>query len=241
MGFSEQLGGFLPLEAAGTEELGGIAGWAVSVMEALGGFGAALLIGLENLFPPLPSEIILPLAGFTASQGDLGLIEVILWCTAGSVVGAWALYGVGALLGRERTRAIMNKLPLVKIEDVDKTEKWFDKHGKKTVFFGRMIPIFRSLISIPAGVTRMPLLIFTGLTLVGSLIWNTILIYAGYLLGENWHKVEQYVGILSKVVLALIVLGLVVWIVMRLRQRNSGDTETSSEANSESGEGSSAV
>lgn len=241
MGFSEQLGGFLPLEAAGTEELGGIAGWAVSVMEALGGFGAALLIGLENLFPPLPSEIILPLAGFTASQGDLGLIEVILWCTAGSLVGAWALYGVGALLGRERTRAIMNKLPLVKIEDVDKTEKWFDKHGKKTVFFGRMIPIFRSLISIPAGVTRMPLLIFTGLTLVGSLIWNTILIYAGYLLGENWHKVEQYVGILSKVVLALIVLGLVVWIVLRLRQRNSGDTETSSEANSESGEGSSAV
>jgi len=241
MGFSEHLGGFLPLEAAGTEELGGIAGWAVSVMEALGGFGAALLIGLENLFPPLPSEIILPLAGFTASQGDLGLIEVILWCTAGSVVGAWALYGVGALLGRERTRAIMNKLPLVKIEDVDKTEKWFDKHGKKTVFFGRMIPIFRSLISIPAGVTRMPLLIFTGLTLVGSLIWNTILIYAGYLLGENWHKVEQYVGILSKVVLALIVLGLVVWIVMRLRRRNSGDTETSSEANSESGEGSSAV
>ncbi|KAE8763024.1 DedA family protein [Georgenia thermotolerans] len=186
-------------------------------MESLGGFGAALLIALENLFPPLPSEVILPLAGFTASRGSLGLVEVIVWCTAGSVVGAWVLYGIGALLGRERTRAIMNWLPLVKIEDVDKTEAWFHRHGKGTVFLGRMIPIFRSLISIPAGITRMPLLLFTALTLAGSLVWNTALIVAGYALGENWHVVENYVGVFTKIVIVLVVLALAWFAVSRVR------------------------
>lgn len=204
--------------ATDPNQLGGIAGWAIGVMEALGGFGAALLIALENLFPPLPSEIILPLAGFTASRGSLGFVEVLAWCTAGSIAGAWALYGVGAALGRERTRKLMNWLPLVKIEDVDRTEAWFHKHGKSTVFFGRMIPIFRSLISIPAGVTRMPLVLFTALTAIGSLIWNTALISAGYLLGENWTRVEGVVGVFSKVVLVAIVLALAWWVIRRVRQ-----------------------
>lgn len=202
---------------AADAELDGIAGWAVSVMEALGGLGAALLIALENLFPPLPSEIILPLAGFTASRGDLGLVEVILWCTGGSLAGAWALYGMGVLLGRDRTRAIMKALPLVKIEDVDRTEAWFHAHGKGTVFLGRMIPIFRSLISIPAGVTRMPLPLFTALTVTGSAIWNTALILAGYLLGEQWHIVESYVGVFSRVVLVLVVAALAWFVVARVR------------------------
>ncbi|MHB1288785.1 DedA family protein [Georgenia sp.] len=195
-------------------------------MESLGGFGAALLIALENLFPPLPSEVILPLAGFTASQGSLGLIEVIVWCTGGSVVGAWVLYGVGAILGRTRTRAIMNWLPLVKIEDVDRTEAWFDRHGKSTVFIGRMIPIFRSLISIPAGITRMPLLLFTALTLAGSLIWNTALILAGYWLGEQWHVVESYVGTLTYVVIGVVAAALAWFAISRVRtmrlQRRAG-------------------
>ena len=204
-------------QSAASAPLDGIAGWAVNVMETLGGFGAALLIALENLFPPLPSEVILPLAGFTASQGSLGLLEMILWCTAGSVVGAWVLYGIGALLGRERTRAIMNWLPLVKLEDVDKTEAWFHRHGKGTVLVGRMIPIFRSLISIPAGITRMPLVLFTALTLTGSLVWNTALIVAGYALGENWHIVEQYVGVFTKVVIVLVVLALAWFVVSRVR------------------------
>lgn len=186
-------------------------------MEALGGFGAALLIALENLFPPLPSEVILPLAGFTASKGSLGLVEVLVWTTSGSVFGALALYAIGAALGRERTRALLNKLPLMNVEDVDRTEAWFDKYGTYTVFFGRMVPIFRSLISIPAGVTRMPIPRFLALTAVGSLLWNTVLVGAGYLLGENWHIVEQYVGLLSKVVLALIVVALAVWVFLRVR------------------------
>lgn len=197
-------------------ELTGIAGWAVDVMETLGGFGAFLLIALENLFPPLPSEIILPLAGFTASLGTLSLVEMIIWCTAGSVIGAWALYGVGAALGRERTRKIMGALPLVNVDDIVKTESWFDKHGKWTVLLGRMIPIFRSLISIPAGVTRMPLVTFSLLTLAGSLIWNTILIYAGFVLGENWDRVEGWVGTLSTIVIIVVIVFLAWWITRRV-------------------------
>lgn len=187
-------------------------------MEALGGPGAGLLIALENLFPPLPSEIILPLAGFTASQGDMNLIEAIFWTTLGSVTGALALYYVGALLGRERTRAIAAKLPLVKVSDVDKTEKWFIKHETKAVFFGRMIPIFRSLISIPAGIERMPLPIFLSLTALGSMIWNTIFVMSGFLLGENWHVVEEYAGILQKLVILSVLAAVAYFVVTRLRR-----------------------
>ncbi|MGO1592815.1 MAG: DedA family protein [Ancrocorticia sp.] len=161
----------------------------------------------------------LPLAGFSAGAGaGFTLLGAILWCTAGSLVGAWVLYGLGALLGRERTRKILNALPLVNPNDVVRTEAFFDKYGLWTVFFGRMIPIFRSLISLPAGVTRMHLAKFTALTTAGSLIWNTILISAGYALGANWHVVEEYVGVASKVVLVLIVAALIVWIALRIRK-----------------------
>ncbi|MGV9383397.1 DedA family protein [Nonomuraea sp. NPDC003707] len=196
--------------------------WLVGLMEALGAPGAGLAIALENLFPPLPSEVILPLSGFTASRGEMDLLDVLVCTTLGSVIGALALYWVGALLGRERTLAIAAKLPLVKTSDIEKTEAWFLRHGRKTVFFGRMIPIFRSLISVPAGVERMPLVPFTLLTATGSLIWNTIFVMAGYLLGENWSLVEAYVGIGSKVVLALVVLALVVFVGVRLAERRKG-------------------
>ncbi|QOQ39580.1 DedA family protein [Trueperella pecoris] len=203
-------------------ELNGIAGWAVSIMESLGGFGVAFLIALENLFPPLPSEIILPLAGFTASQGtQFGLVEAIVWATVGSLVGAWALYGIARVIGRERTRAIFNWLPLVKMSDVDKTEAWFHKHDQSTVFFGRMLPIFRSLISLPAGVIKMNFVKFTLLTAAGAAIWNTALVGAGYVLGENWHLVENYVGILSKIVLGALLLALAWWVAVRLRSRST--------------------
>lgn len=187
-------------------------------METLGGFGAGLAIALENLFPPLPSEVILPLAGFAAAQGSLGLVEVLIWTTAGSVVGALALYGIGAWLGRRRMYAIVERMPLIKAADVERTEAWFGRHGSKAVFFGRMIPIFRSLISIPAGIERMPLLRFTLLTTAGSAIWNTIFVLAGYFLGANWHVVEEYAGVFQKVVIAIVVVAVAVWIVVRVRQ-----------------------
>ena len=198
-------------------ELTGVAGWAVNLMETLGGPGAGLAIAAENLFPPIPSEVILPLAGFTASQGSFTIAEAIIWTTAGSVVGAFALYLVGALLGRDRFRWIWAKLPLVKMSDLDKTEAWFAKHGKKTVFFGRFIPIFRSLISIPAGIERMPPLIFGLLTLVGSLIWNTIFVMAGYTLGENWPRVEPYVGWFQNIVIVVVVVAVLWWVINRVR------------------------
>lgn len=202
----------------GAESLNAIAAWAVSLMETLGGPGAGLAIALENLFPPLPSEVILPLAGFAAHQGSLGLVEVLVWTTLGSIIGALALYGLGAWLGRRRLLAIADRMPLIKVEDVHRAEAWFAKHGSKAVFFGRMIPIFRSLISIPAGVERMPLVRFILLTTAGSAIWNTIFVLAGYFLGASWHIVEDYAGVFQKVVIVTVVVAAIIWVALRVRQ-----------------------
>lgn len=208
-----------------------VVSWVTDLMEALGAPGAGIAIALENLFPPLPSELFLPMAGFTASQGKMNLFAAILWTTTGSVAGALALYYLGAMLGRDRIRAIAQRVPLVKVSDVDRTEEWFARHGKATVFFGRMVPVFRSLISIPAGVERMPLPGFLLLTAAGSLIWNTALILTGYVLGENYHLVDQYMGIVSKVVLGLVVLTVGWFVVSRLLQkrRSSGSEQADQE------------
>lgn len=191
-------------------------------MDTLGAPGAGIAIALENLFPPLPSEVILPLAGFAASTGQMSLIAVLMWTTAGSVIGALALYGVGALLGRDRTVAIAAKLPLVKVSDIERTEAWFLRHGTKAVLFGRMIPIFRSLISVPAGVERMPLPVFLGLTTLGSAIWNTVFVLAGYSLGENWEDVTGYVSAYSKVVLVGAVLAVLLFVGARMLRPGVG-------------------
>lgn len=197
------------IAAVSEAPVGGVAGWAAGLMEKLGGPGAGLAIALENLFPPLPSEVILPLAGFTASQGRMDVVAAISWTTAGSVVGALALYLLGALLGRDRLVAVAARLPLVKAADVQRTEAWFVRHGAKAVFFGRFVPVFRSLISIPAGVERMRLPLFLTLTAAGSLIWNTAFIAAGYALGARWHEVTDLVGLYSKAILVIVgVLGL---------------------------------
>jgi membrane protein DedA with SNARE-associated domain len=200
-------------------QMDGIVGWVVDLMEALGAPGVGLAIALENVFPPLPSEVFLPLAGFAASRGDLSLVAAIVWTTIGSVVGALALYGLGAALGRHRLRAIADRMPLVDVGDIDKAEAWFAEHGPKAVFFGRMVPLVRSMISVPAGVERMSIPLFLALTAAGSLIWNSIFVVAGYLLGENWHIVESYAGILSKVVLVAIAIAVVVFVILRIRRR----------------------
>ncbi|MEU6223017.1 DedA family protein [Streptomyces sp. NPDC047042] len=196
--------------------------WVTDLMDTLGAPGAGLAIALENLFPPLPSEVILPLAGFAASTGQMSLFAALLWTTAGSVVGALALYGVGALLGRDRTVAIAARLPLIKVADIEKTEAWFLRHGTKAVFFGRMIPVFRSLISVPAGVERMPLPVFLGLTTLGSALWNTAFVCAGYLLGDNWTEVTTVVSAYSKVVLAGAAVALAMFIAVRMKRRAHG-------------------
>ncbi len=205
--------------ATGDEELTGVARWAVDLMNALGAPGAGIAIFIENVFPPIPSEIILPLAGLAASRGDLQLAEVLLWTTAGSLLGAILLYALGALLGAERLRAIARRVPLLKVSDIDKSVAWFDRHGAKAVFFGRMLPIFRSLISIPAGITRLNLLLFALLTFLGSSIWNTLFVLAGYMLGENWTVVEPFANVLQYVVIGAVLLLIVIFVVRRVRER----------------------
>lgn len=205
-----------------TENLNLFAQWAVDLMEALGSIGAGVAVAVENLFPPIPSEIILPLAGFAASRGSFPLWEVLLWTTIGSVVGALVLYGLGAWLGPARLRRIADRMPLVKVSDVDRTDAWFSRHGSKAVFFGRMIPIFRSLISIPAGIQRMPIGRFVLLTTAGSAIWNTVFVVAGYLLGANWHHVERYADVLQYVVIGAVAVAALAFVIVRLRQRSDG-------------------
>lgn len=198
-----------------TSALGAIGDWAVSIMNFLGAPGVALLVFLENLFPPIPSEIILPLAGFTAGSpaGQFTWVEALVWATAGSVIGAFALYGLGVWLGHDRTVKLLSMLPLVDREDIDKTIGWFNKHGYWTVFLGRMIPIFRSLISIPAGVERMSWWKFGLFTLAGSAIWNTIFVYGGFVLGANWVVLEEAAGWLQYVVIFAVV-AIAIWYIV---------------------------
>ncbi|MFB7374963.1 DedA family protein [Streptomyces sp. NPDC056222] len=196
--------------------------WINDLMDTLGAPGAGIAVALENLFPPIPSEVILPLAGFASASGRMDLLAALLWTTAGSVIGALALYGVGALLGRERTVAIAAKLPLVKVADIERTEAWFARHGTKAVFFGRMVPIFRSLISVPAGIERMPLPVFLVLTTLGSAIWNTAFVLAGYALGDNWEQVTGYVSVYSKAVLVTAAGAVVCFVGLRLLRPGRG-------------------
>lgn len=213
------------LPAASSLPVDGIAGWAVKVMETLGAPGVGVLIALENLFPPIPSEVLLPLAGFTASLGTMNIVAAIVWATVGSVVGAWALYALGAVLGRDRLIHIIDRMPLVDVDDMLKAESVFNKHGKKAVLFGRLMPIVRSLISIPAGLERMSFVQFTLLSALGSLVWNAILVYAGYVLGEQYTVVEGYVGYLQWIVIAVIAVAVIAYAVHLVRKhQRSRDT-----------------
>ncbi|MFX4271580.1 DedA family protein [Propionibacteriaceae bacterium Y1685] len=203
--------------------MGALIQWIIDLINQLGGPAVGFAILLENFVPPIPSEVVLPLAGVAASHGELGVLEAIIWATGGSVTGALALYALGALLGRDRTRTLLDKLPLVNLKDVTRAEQWFERHGSKAILIGRVIPGVRSVISIPAGVNRMPLVKFVLLTMAGSAVWNSLFVVAGFELGDNWHVVEQYTGIIQKVVIAALV-GLVIWwIIKRVRARKAGE------------------
>lgn len=187
-------------------------------MGALGGPGAAIIVGLENVFPPIPSEIILPLAGFSASQGTFSLAAAIIWTTIGSVAGALLAYGLGRWLGPHRVRVLFDRVPLMKVEDFDKAQGWFDRHGRSSVFFGRMVPVVRCLISIPAGVARMNLAVFLLLTTGGSLVWNSIFVVGGYALGNQWYRIESVAGWFSNAVVGVIAVLLAVFLGRRSLQ-----------------------
>ncbi|OOR85585.1 DedA family protein [Moraxella canis] len=174
--------------------------WILAVMDKLGLIGVGLMMFLENVFPPIPSELIMPAAGFAAAMGQVNLFAVIIAGTIGSMIGALPLYYIGTKLDEKRLRHLADHYGqyfLITANDVSNAQKWFDRHGKSVIFFGRMIPAIRSLISIPAGMAHMPLVPFLILTGLGSLIWSAMLAYAGFVLGANYHKVANYVGAIS--------------------------------------------
>ncbi len=196
-----------------------MADWIFGVVDALGALGVGLLILLENLIPPIPSEVILPLAGFRARTGALNVLTVWPAATAGSVLGALILYGLGAWLGHDRLHRLAGHRWFVfaSQKDIDRGDELFDRHGGKVVLLARCVPFLRSVVSIPAGISGMPVLRFTVLTTIGSGIWNAAFIGLGWVLGENWNTVEQWLGPVSYVVIGLLVVGLVVLAVRRHR------------------------
>lgn len=209
--------------------IGAITDWLVSVMETVGGIGVSLAIALESVFPPIPSEVILPLAGFTAARGSFGLVEAIIWATVGSLAGAWALYGIARLVGLERIQWLADRIPGVDRSDVAKADRWFTKYGYWSVLIGRVIPVVRSLISIPAGFNKMNFVTFSGWTLLGSAVWNTILICTGYLLGDRWCSILGVLGVFEDIVIVVVVVAIVLLLARWVRnlmadRRNGGDS-----------------
>jgi membrane protein DedA with SNARE-associated domain len=197
--------------------LDGLVDWVTRIVETVGYGGVAGLVALENLFPPIPSEVVLPLAGFVAGRGDASLAGMVVAATIGSMVGAIILYGIAAGVGPVRLRRFVVRFGGwfgLDEEDLDKTEAWFDRRATLAVLLCRCVPLMRSLVSIPAGFRRMPLGRFSIYTLLGSLVWNIALIGAGFALGDRWEKVEDPLELFQKVVLATIAIALA-WFVWR--------------------------
>jgi membrane protein DedA with SNARE-associated domain len=178
--------------------------WPGTLVESTGYGGIVLLMFLENVLPPIPSELIMPLAGFLAAQGKLGLAGVVAAGTAGSVLGALPLYGLGRWVGQDRLCRWSSRWGhwvAVSPEDIRKSADWFGRHGGKAVLLCRLIPGVRSLVSIPAGAARMPLAPFLAYTAVGTAVWAGALAWLGRALGQNYGRVEQYLGPVTYVVL----------------------------------------
>ena len=192
----------------------GIEDRVIDIVDTFGYIGIALLIILENVFPPIPSEIILPLTGFLAGQGRLTLVGVILSATIGSVVGALVLYFLGHWFGEARIYAFIGRYGrffLLKETDLDKANAWFGRHSNKAVLFGRLVPVVRSLVSLPAGVTRMPLTSFVIYSAIGSSIWNSLLVGSGWALGNRWEQVSEYADYLQYAVILAVLAAVVLF------------------------------
>ena len=191
--------------------LSSLATWVQDVIEQLGYLGVALLVVLENVFPPIPSEIVLPFAGFVAQQGSDSVVLMILAATVGSVVGALIMYWIAAIIGDERLHAFtrrFGKWVQIREADLTRAEEWFDRHAMSAVLVGRCVPLIRSVVSIPAGFRRMKLIPYIAYTFLGSLVWNIALVGAGAVLGENWERVEPVVATFQWIVIVVILAGL---------------------------------
>jgi membrane protein DedA with SNARE-associated domain len=200
-------------------QAGGLTGWVAGVIQSLGEAGVGLLVALENVVPPIPSEVVLAMAGFLAAQGQFNVVLAATAATVGSVLGALLLYALGAAIGEDRLKRWLDHLPLVELDDLERADRWFERYGKWAVLIGRMVPVVRSLVSIPAGANRMPLGQFVGLTALGSGVWNTAFVSLGYGLGSRWQQIDRYshwVDIGLYVTFAVLI---GTWVVKRLRKR----------------------
>ncbi|MBX7265416.1 DedA family protein [Micromonospora sp. Llam7] len=198
-------------------QVGGLTGWAAGVIEASGAVGVALLVALESIVPPIPSEIVLALAGYLAGEGRFNVVVVTVAATVGSVLGALVLYWLGAVVGEDRLKRWLDRLPLVDLDDLEKADRWFERYGRWAVFFGRMAPVVRSLVSVPAGANRMPLVEFVTLTTLGSGIWNGLFIGLGYALGSRWDRIDRYNSWFDYAILTVLALMLASWSIKKLR------------------------
>jgi membrane protein DedA with SNARE-associated domain len=220
--------------------------WATSLIGLLGYPGLGFVMFLENVFPPIPSEIVLPMAGFMTTAAGVAEFKAhtqfTLWGITlvgclGSVVGAWTFYGLGRLLGEKRTRILIRKVgkyALLKEEDFDRSLQWFNRYKKPVIFFGRLIPIIRSLISIPAGIFEMNPLIFTAFTAVGTAIWSFLLAFAGSILGSYWPAVTNFIN-KYQIIIEILLVGLILWFVIsriiKLVQKKKTKAKEELEAN----------
>lgn len=197
--------------------------WIISIMTQLGYLGIALLMFLDNIFPPIPSEIIMPSAGFTASQGQLNIYGVIIAGCIGSLVAAAVLYWIGRKIPHNALYALVEKYGkylFIKTQDIDVALKWFEKYGHRIVFFGRMVPAVRSLISIPAGMSRMPFWKFMMYSALGTIIWTSFLAYVGYYFGNNKALMQQILSQVGYAIMAILVLVFMIYLYTKKKRKH---------------------
>jgi membrane protein DedA with SNARE-associated domain len=216
------------------EQLSGILGFATRIIQALSEWGVGLLTLIETVFPPIPSEVILPLAGFLSNRGDMNIVLVFVTATLGGYAGALLLYWLGRAYGEERIIRTLSKIPLLDRNDFERAAGWLHRHGRRAVFFGRLIPGVRSLISLPAGGTRMPLGTFSVFTLAGTAIWNALLIGLGAALGSQYELIDRYSSILDAIIIGIVAVLVVLLIVRRIRRARAQRSGASREGASQS-------
>jgi membrane protein DedA with SNARE-associated domain len=198
--------------------------WIKGTIDSLGYLGITLLMIIENVFPPIPSELIMPLAGFLTTQGEFLLLGVVIAGTAGSVLGALLLYYVGKKVGTDRLKFWADSYGhwlMLSSDDIGRAQEWFHRHGTTAVFLCRLVPGIRSLISVPAGIERMRLPLFLTYSALGTGIWATILAYLGRVLGRNYEKVGVYLGPISYVVLGGFLVCYMVYVVKHRKHKGS--------------------
>lgn len=215
-----------------TDVINSIYAFCQNLMYQLGYPGLALVMFLENVFPPIPSEIVLPLAGTLTVSSDpsvparFNMVNVLLWATLGSFLGAWIWYWVGYLISEERVRRLLQKIGkfiMITEEDLDRALDWFTRYGEWCVFFGRMVPIIRTLISVPAGLSKMHWLKFSAFTIAGTLIWNTILGFAGRLLGDNYTIIVEWIDRFKYLVIIVCVIAVIVFYARRISKKKNNE------------------